>query len=544
MIDRLLQQQLEPIARDYHYWHLWRALTRCWAGMAIVGLGLIVLHQFSGWWAAWIFPWFIAATVVWALLVRQRWRRSKPDYRAIALQIEEENPKLHALVLTAVEQQPATPTSGLNYLQQRVIHEALEHNRSRPWGTRIFERSFFAQCAQWLALVMFLAVLLGLRIATPAGRALFMAHGDGVNITPGDTSIERGSGFVVLARFDGKIPAEATLVVKPVNENERRIPLAKNLDDPVFGGGVPEVNGSLSYRVEYGARRTREYTVTVFEYPKLERADAKLTFPEYTGLPEKAIADTRRISAVEGSLLDYTFFLNKPVASAKLVAKDKTVVALAADTNQANIYHLEFSIEQNRQFELELVDDAGRTNKIPPQFVIEALKNRAPDLKFVSPRGDQRLSALEEIAFQAEASDDFGLKEYGIAYTLAGQETKFVPLGTNSSPNEKRAFNHLLPLEELSAQPDQLLSYFLWADDIGPDGKLRRTSGDMYFAEIRAFEEIFREGQSMAGGQQEGGQQGGGQMQKLAQLQKQIINATWTLQRGKAASASPIIPYR
>ena len=295
------------------------------------------------------------------------------------------------------------------------------------------------------------------------------------------------------------------------------------------------MNRSLTYRVEYGARQTREFTVTVFEYPKLERADAKLTFPEYTGLPEKTIADTRRVSAVEGSVLDYTFFLNKPVATAKLMAKDKTGVSLAADTNHANIYHVEFAIEQNRQYELELVDDAGRTNKIPPQFVIEALKNRAPDLKFAFPRGDQRLSALEEIAFQAEASDDFGLKEYGIAYTLAGQETKFVPLGANSGPNEKRAFNHLLPLEALFAQPDQLLTYFLWADDIGPDGKLRRTSGDMYFAEIRPFEEIFREGQSMPGGQQ----QGGGQMQKLAQLQKQIINATWTLHRGKVASPAP-----
>jgi len=121
------------------------------------------------------------------------------------------------------------------------------------------------------------------------------------------------------------------------------------------------------------------------------------------------------------------------VATAKLLAKDKTAVSLAPDTNHSNVYHVELAIEQNRQYELELVDDAGRTNKIPPQFVIEALKNRAPDLKFTFPRGDQRLSALEEIAFQAEALDDFGLKEYGIAYTLAGQETKFVSLGANSA---------------------------------------------------------------------------------------------------------------
>ncbi len=538
MIDRLLQQHLEPIARDYHSWHLWRGLARCWSAMALVGLGLILLHRFTGWWAAWVFPLFVLVTVVWVVWLRQHWRRNKPDCRAIARQIEAENPKLHSLLLTAVEQQPDSGTSGLNYLQQRVIHEALEHNRNRPWGTRVFERTFFAQCAQWLALVVFAGVLLGLRIGTPAGRAFFQALNEGVRVTPGDTSIERGSGLVVLARFDGKLPAEATLVVKPINENERRIPLAKNLDDPVFGGSVPEVNNGLTYRVEYGSRRTREFTVTVFEYPRLERADAKLTFPGYTGLPEKTIADTRRVSAVEGTRLDYTFVLNKPVVTAKLVAKDKTAVSLAADTNHANLYHLGSAIEQSRQYELELVDDAGRTNKIPPQFVIEALKNRAPDLKFVFPRGDQRLSALEEVAFQAEASDDFGMKQYGIAYTLVGQETRFVSLGTNSGPNEKRTFNHLLPLEALSAQPDQLLTYFLWADDIGPDGKLRRTSGDMYFAEIRPFEEIFREGPSMAGGQQEGGQQGGGQMQKLAQLQKQIINATWTLQRSKAPAPS------
>jgi len=149
------------------------------------------------------------------------------------------------------------------------------------------------------------------------------------------------------------------------------------------------------------------------------------------------------------------------------------------------------------------------------------------------PRGDQRVSALEEIAFQAEAVDDFGLKAYGVAYTLAGQETKFAQLGTNCGPNEKRQFNYLLSLEELAARTDQLLTCYLWADDIGPDGKLRRTSSDMFFAEVRPFDEIFREGDSMEGGG--GAQQGGGEAQKLAELQKQIINATWNLQRRKTA---------
>jgi hypothetical protein len=115
---------------------------------------------------------------------------------------------------------------------------------------------------------------------------------------------------------------------------------------------------------------------------------------------------------------------------------------------------------------------------------------------------------------------------------VAGEDTKFIELGQGTGANEKRQLNYLLKLEELDLKPDQLVSYFLWADDIGPDGKLRRSSSDIYFAEIRPFEEIFREGQSQDGEGKEGQKGGGGnESLKLAELQKQIISATWNLQR-------------
>ena len=55
-----------------------------------------------------------------------------------------------------------------------------------------------------------------------------------------------------------------------------------------------------------------------------------------------------------------------------------------------------------------------------------------------APRGDQRVSALEEITFQGEAWDDFGLRSYGLAYTVAGEDTKFIELGQGTGANEKR----------------------------------------------------------------------------------------------------------
>jgi hypothetical protein len=79
---------------------------------------------------------------------------------------------------------------------------------------------------------------------------------------------------------------------------------------------------------------------------------------------------------------------------------------------------------------------------------------------------------------------------------------------------------------------DQVVSYFAWADDYGPDGQVRRTFSDMFFAEVRPFEEIFRADQSGAAESGNQGQpNGGNQATKLAELQKEIVVATWKLQR-------------
>ena len=75
----------------------------------------------------------------------------------------------------------------------------------------------------------------------------------------------------------------------------------------------------------------------MFEHPQLDRADADLTYPDYTGLPAKRIEDTRRITAVEGSQLELTLQLNKPVQSALLVDKkdEENVLQLSTDPGRA-----------------------------------------------------------------------------------------------------------------------------------------------------------------------------------------------------------------
>ena len=109
-------------------------------------------------------------------------------------------------------------------------------------------------------------------------------------------------------------------------------------------------------------------------------------------------------------------------------------------------------------------------------------------------------------------------------------------LGTETKPEEKVTREHPVKLEEVGVEVDQLISYFAWAEDIGPDGKPRRTESDMFFAEVRPFEEIFRpgpEGGEEAAAAAAAAGEGGGEAMKIAEVQKQIIAATWNLKRAE-----------
>jgi hypothetical protein len=529
--DPLLKAALTPVIRQQRRTQLARHLAIWWSILAVSGF-VFVRFQHHGHLLSpvWIFLLPLAG-LVGATVILLRHRRNLPDLREIARQIESRHPALNGALLTAVQQQPGQDGS-LNYLQEQVLRQAIEHNRSNPWTESLSWRIAGPHLGHALALLLFVFCWAGLQ-TRPAKHVPGVWAQNGVTVTPGDTSIERGERLTVIAQFDGSLPASVELVTSSGSEQPKHVPLIKSLSDPVFGGGVSEVTTDLVYHIEYAGNRTPDFHVKVFEYPRLERADADLTFPAYTALAPKRIENTHRLSAVEGSRLDLTLQFNKPVVSAQFVQKGASSNAfpLIIQSNQPLASLGRFLLQTNQTWLLQLVDAEGRTNKISDQFVLNVLKNREPELKLVSPRGDTRPSALEELAFEGTVWDDFGVQNYGLAYTVAGQETKFVELGKTTPGNEKRPFKYLLRLETLALQPDELVSWFLWADDIGPDGQSRRTVGDLYFAEIRPFEEVFREGQGGGGGG--GGQQGGGggQASQLADLQKQIISATWKLQR-------------
>ena len=549
MIEEALRKRLRPIVKRRRRLHLAYFLSACWLFAALAGIGLISVNRYWEWKSP-VANWALCISAVLATLYAlYRSRRMRPDYKAVARHIERQNPDMQALLLAAIEQEPEQSDGQFGYLQDRVIGEAVRHATKHDWLRSISTRRLLlAELGGALALTLIVATLLQLLPPVPflrvTGLNVQERRGYDIIVSPGDTSVEAGSPVVILARFGRRVPPKATLLFGESGEEMKQITLTRNLDDPVFGGIIQEVNRNTLYYIEYADKRSRDYRISIYERPVLTRADAKIIFPSYTKLPEKVIKNTRQISAVEGSQVILTFLLNKAVATAQLVSRASRPriagrmpatlpgLELTVDSEYPNVYTTSITATQNERYELHLVDAQGLTNELPQRFIIDVHKNLPPELRVVFPNRDVLASSLEELSLEAEVSDDYGVTDYGLSYALAGTQGRDITLGSSQVSTEKQQIQHLLALEELSAQPDQLLTYYFWADDVGPDGDIRRTSGDMYFAEIRHFEEVFRESQSSRNqqnqqGQQQGRQQGG----QLAQLQKQIISATWNIKR-------------
>jgi len=541
MIERALRRELEPTVRRYQRVHLAKRLTIIWLCAALLGCALAALYWLWGWQSAWAVGLLCAGTVAATLAAAARTQRLEPDYHAIARAIEQEHPDIKAMLLAALEQQPQGLGGQLDYLQRRLIKDTLRHAAYHEWVRSVPRRTVIrTDVMRYAALVMLLVVVSqsvpSCSFMPRLRRPAFLSRTTRVTVTPGNTTVELGAPVVIAARFDGRVPNRAALVWVPSGQDAQHRMLTKSLDDPVFGGMIEAVSEDLVYHIEYDGQRSGDFHIQVFDVPDLVQADARIEYPEYTHLSGKVITHTQRVSVVEGSRVTLTLTLNMPVASAVLKPRQGPAPVLTVDEAAENVYRTTLTAAETRRYELHLTSAQGRSNAVPPRFVLEVLPNVIPTVTARFPGQDVDASALEELTLEAEVSDDYGLIDYGLTYQLAGTAHQDVPLNAAASDGVY-PIRYTVALEAMGARPDQLLSYYFWADDVGPDGQPRRTTSDIYFAEIRPFDEVFRESESFQDPQQQqrqqnqAGEQNGLDSEQLARLQKQIITATWNIKQ-------------
>jgi hypothetical protein len=383
-----------------------------------------------------------------------------------------------------------------------------------------------------------------------------------MEVQPGNAEIERGTNCLVTVRFRGPVPDQVVLVRTTADVESQQptlVAMQRSLNDPVFAGYLNKVSTDTDYKIEFDGGRSDLFHLKVFDFPALLRSDAEIAPPAYANQENRLVKDTRRISVPEGTTLTWICNVNKPLESVELVDDQGSITAMTSDPTASSssevglVYRATITLDASQKWKVRLKDHEGRSARIEETLTATVLPNKPPEVK-AEKVTDVTVSPLEELSIQAKVRDDYSLVRAGVQFNLAGGESieKTLYEQTKSAEKEPTAdaavvqgkpskmrdvsITQLLDFEAMGSEPDQFLSYYFWAEDIDQAGEVRRVDGEIYFADVRPFEEIFREGETPQGDQPPPPGQSSPQAQQadeIAELQKKIMSGTWNVIRSQ-----------
>ena len=461
--------------------------------------------------------------------------RQPPSDRQIARFIEEQSGGLDEVLVTAVEKAAA----GSSPMTDLLVGDAVRAGRALDFASIItpetLRRALAGAALASLALLVstaFFAPAAG-RAADVVGAYLFPKR-YAIAVTPGSVKVRAGQPLTIVARIpglDGGLVPDITVGTGDAARSARMAPGAAAGE---FTITLNNIETSFPYLVSLAAAQSPSFDVEVIRPVRVARVDVRYEYPKGVGLPPQTEEDTGDIYAPAGTTAHLTITTDKPVQHGQLSLSDGTAVALAGSDT---VLSAALTVAKDGSYRIALNDRDGLSSE-GTEYFIRMLNDRPPDVRILRPAGDKHVSPLEEVAIEARADDDYGVQSLELVFKSSGGRETVVPLGqpiTGSSASGA----HTLYLEDLRVAPGDFVTYHARARDVGRGRRATEARSDIFFLEVKPYEEEFTasESQAMGGGQ---GEQTG--LEDLIAQEKDIIAATWKLdaraRRGRDARSA------
>lgn len=464
----------------------------------------------------------VVGSLAWALWPIRR----PPTDPQIARLIEERFAGLDDVIVTAVD--VARRGSGV----PARIREALAGDTAQALNGLDLDvvvsrgsirQSAFRAAAATIALAISVAFFApALSRATNVASAYLLPARLTVEVTPGAARVRAGESLTITARVVGLADEVVPTLTVAVGPQSRAVRMLAGSQVGTFAVGIDSVAAPFRYSVSVGGARSIEYNVTVIRPPRVERIDLRYDFPRGLGLEPRADEDSGDIYGPAGTKVQVKVITDKAIASGFLVLDDGTRVPLSGE---AQSVEGGLTIEGDGSYRVALEDTDGLESPGDTEYFIRTLEDRPPDVRILRPASDKHVTPLEEVLIEARADDDYGIASFDLVFQTPTGSQRTIPLrGTRGLTASGL---HTLFMEDLGVQPGDFVTYYARARDVNRGRRSTEARSDIFFLEIKPFEEEFVAAQSQAMGQG-GGMQGSG-LEGLAEAQKEIIVATWKL---------------
>ena len=346
-----------------------------------------------------------------------------------------------------------------------------------------------------------------------------------VEVLPGDVRVVAGQPLRIRARLSsgGKefTHSQPQLIVSADGE-ERAATM--HWRGEAFEFEFESIDRTFQYRVSAGATVSAGYTVTALFRPRVQRIDLRYQYPSFSGLAARDEEDGGDIYAPAGTRVRVRVHTDKPIAAGEL-AMGRGAVSLAPGGDR--FADADLVLARDDSYRIRLKDRDGLTSDGDSEYFIRLMDDRPPEVRILRPSGDQGITPLEEVTIEARADDDYGVSTLELVFSVGGGREHVVPFSGLSGTAIQKTGSHLLAAEDLNVRPGDVITYYARTRDIGRGKRPTETKSDMFFLEVKPFTEEFVAAQSQAGAAQGGDPQ----IDSLISAQKEIISATWNIER-------------
>src|SRR3954469_1214180 len=536
----------------------WRMKLALRGALGVVGLGVLVLLASAYGLESWRFTpaAIITFRIVVALamvglvgyfFVRPLLRQATDEQ--VALYLEEHEPSLQAAIISAVEAEHGGSGSPFSAtLVRRLVESAVEKARAIDGGRRV-EAVPMRRYGATLALISGAAIalfLLGPAYLRHALSALLIVSRDveaaapySIEVTPGNATVARGADQAITAKLSGFTSEQAAIVMrKSPTAAYERVPLLRN-ENGSYEGMLFDLAAPIEYFVEANGVNSKHFNLKVVDLPYVQRLELEYHFPAYTGLAPQKVEDGGDIAVLKGAEVHVRAVPTMAAPGGQIVLGDKDKSGLSPDTSGGSPAPLlgTFNVDRDGFYHIELDAPSGERLTASPQYTIDALDDQPPTVSISKPGRDTTASPIEEVFVEAHAEDDFGVRDLELVYSVNGGAEKTVHLFDGKKRMTEVSGGHTFYLEELDVKPGDFVSYYAKAADNDAVQGSKPAMSDMYFVRVRPLSKEFKKAESNAGGGGGGGG-GGGQVGALSQQQRQIIAATFNINRDRKTMAA------
>ena len=481
-------------------------------------------------------------------IVRPLMRKASDEQ--VAMYLEEHEPSLQAEIISAIEASRLAGSSESPHsaaLVRKLVEEAIEKCQAIESGRNV-ERAPLQRYALASALIVVVAGLLFtsgpmyLRHALTAlfnvSRSVEAAAPYRIEVTPGNATVPKGVDQTISAKLEGFDADQAALMVRKSPESPfERVALVRSesAGSPnQYDGMLFDLTGNLDYFVEAAGVKSPTYTLKVVDLPYVDKLELEYHFPAYTGLEPRKVEDGGDIAVLTGTEVRVRVVptMTSPGGQVLLHDKDKAPLTRGEDGSLTT----RFVADRDGFYRVELDATTGERVSASPQYTIDVLSDQPPAVSIAKPGRDTSASPIEEVFVEARAEDDFGVRDLELVYSVNGGAEKSVRLFDGKKRLPEVTAGHTFYLEELNLEPGDFVSYYARAADNDAVQGAKKTSSDMYFLQIRPLRKEFRRAESQGGGGGGGG--GDQQVGNLSQQQRQIISATFNVNRDRKAMSA------